>query len=135
MKTLKVALLLPAVVFFQACTPQQVDDQASLKACVAALTKQIRPVATDRADRFQAKVELARAVCRGGQNAAKWMNLPWVDWGNYYGTGDATSQAPGIIVSTGLLSPSGRGVGGALVDLEYQRVELIKFNLFDNNGT
>jgi hypothetical protein len=26
-------------------------------------------------------------------------------------------------------------VSGALLDLEYQRIELIKFNLFDNNGT
>ena len=25
-----------------------------------------------------------------------------------------------------------RGVDGALMDLEYQRMELIKFNLFDN---
>ena len=28
-----------------------------------------------------------------------------------------------------------RGVAGALMDLEFQRIELIKFNLFDNNGT
>ena len=28
-----------------------------------------------------------------------------------------------------------RGVGGALVDLEYERAELIEFNLFDNSGT
>jgi hypothetical protein len=28
-----------------------------------------------------------------------------------------------------------RGVNGALVDLEYARVELIRFNLFDNSGT
>ena len=25
-----------------------------------------------------------------------------------------------------------RGIAGALIDLEYQRMELIKFNLFDN---
>src|SRR5262249_50632940 len=28
-----------------------------------------------------------------------------------------------------------RGVDGALLELEYQRMELIKFNLFDNSGT
>src|SRR5262249_21371503 len=28
-----------------------------------------------------------------------------------------------------------RGIDGALLDLEYQRIELIKFNLFDNSGT
>ena len=31
--------------------------------------------------------------------------------------------------------PAQRGVAGALLDLELQRVELIKFNLFDNSGT
>ena len=31
--------------------------------------------------------------------------------------------------------PTNRGVFGALVDLEEQRVALIKFNLFDNAGT
>lgn len=31
--------------------------------------------------------------------------------------------------------PAFRGVSGALLDLEYQRVELIKFNPFDNSGT
>ncbi len=30
------------------------------------------------------------------------------------------------------VSPDGRGVDGALLDLEYQRMELLKFNLFDN---
>ena len=30
---------------------------------------------------------------------------------------------------------NGRGIDGALLDLEYQRIELIKFNLFDNSGT
>ena len=28
-----------------------------------------------------------------------------------------------------------RGIRGALIDLEYQRIELIRFNLFDNSGT
>jgi hypothetical protein len=35
----------------------------------------------------------------------------------------------------GFLSVKGpqlRGIAGALTDLEYQRMELIKFNLFDN---
>jgi len=31
--------------------------------------------------------------------------------------------------------PAFRGVAGALIDLETQRVELIKFNLFENSGT
>jgi hypothetical protein len=55
-----------------------------------------------------------------------------VDWSNYWGTGDMSSLPIGFI-STKL--PSQRGVAGALVDLELQRVELIRFNLFDNSGT
>src|SRR5256885_13809524 len=31
-----------------------------------------------------------------------------------------------------LLDRNTRGIDGALLDLEYQRMELIKFNLFDN---
>ena len=30
------------------------------------------------------------------------------------------------------VKPNGRGIDGALMDFEYQRIELIKFNLFDN---
>src|SRR5262249_29396884 len=33
------------------------------------------------------------------------------------------------------LHPDRRGIDGALIDLEYQRVELLRFNLFDNSGT
>ncbi len=39
---------------------------------------------------------------------------------------------------TGFISsklPAQRGVAGALLDLELQRVELIRFNLFDNSGS
>ena len=40
--------VLPAVLFLQACTPEQQDDQASIKACVESLTKRLRPVAARR---------------------------------------------------------------------------------------
>ena len=33
------------------------------------------------------------------------------------------------------LRPDRRGIDGALIDLEYQRVELLRFNLFDSSGT
>ncbi|HSA87007.1 MAG TPA: peroxidase family protein, partial [Nitrospira sp.] len=35
----------------------------------------------------------------------------------------------------GDLGGNGRGIRGALLDLEFQRMEMIKFNLFDNSGT
>ena len=49
-----------------------------------------------------------------------------MDWPRYWGTGDLSSKGrPGS-------GEDGRGVRGALLDLEYQRIELIQFNLFDN---
>src|ERR1700722_13126698 len=120
-------VLLPSAFLTTSCTPED-------KACLEMFVGGLRPVATDRADRFNGKVAKDRALCRGGQHAVDFMAFPWVDWGNYYATGDANSRYPGD-TSTSPLSKNGLGVGGALLDLEYQRVELIKFNLFDNTGT
>ncbi|WP_446811694.1 peroxidase family protein [Methylomonas sp. 2BW1-5-20] len=59
----------------------------------------------------------------------------WVDWANYWATGDSSSKAQSLPTLTKLgkhLNPNGRGVDGALMDLEYQRMELLRFNLYDN---
>jgi hypothetical protein len=82
--------------------------------------------------RFQGKVSEATALCRGGAQALQFRGTPWVDWTNYWGAGDMTSLPTGFVSSK---LPAVRGVAGALVDLELQRVSLIKFNLFDNSGT
>ncbi len=108
---------------------QQAD---ALKACADAVLRGVRPIAATREFRFEGKVSEANALCRGGQSTLQFRNTPWVDWSNYWGTGDASSIPAGFI-SSKLVAQ--RGVAGALLDLEYQRVELIKFNLFDNNGT
>ncbi len=55
-------------------------------------------------------------------------DVPWVDWANYYSTADAASKSAWP-------TRNWRGINGALIDLEYERVELIRFNLFDNSGT
>jgi hypothetical protein len=128
-------LILPAVLALTSCDEAQNDDKASLKACAEMVAHLLPANPAGRADRFQGKVEDYKALCRGGQKSVKAMGLPWVDWGTYWGAADATSKAPGVITGTGPLSPAARGVRGALVDLEMQRVELIRFNLFDNNGT
>src|SRR5689334_7124959 len=135
MKGFRLVFLLFVCFLFQGCTPSEQDEAASIKACGAMLKEFFAPSPQARADRFQAKVAEAVARCRGGQKAVQGRVLPWVDWGNYFGTGDASSKEPGIVISEGPLSPAGRGVAGALLDLEVQRVELIKYNLFDNNGT
>jgi hypothetical protein len=96
--------------------------------CAEKAANQIRPLATERDARFQGKVAELTALCRGDLKAKQGRSLPWVDWRNYFATGDESSKS--------LLYPrSVRGVGGALVDLEYERAELIEFNLFDNSGT
>ncbi len=82
--------------------------------------------------RFQGKVSQAAGLCRGGEQALQFRGTPWVDWSNYWGTGDMASLPTGLLLNK---APVLRGVTGALVDLEQQRVELIKFNVFDNSGT
>jgi Animal haem peroxidase len=96
--------------------------------CAEEAAGQLRPLATERDARFQGKVRDATALCRGGLKAEEGRSLPWVDWRNYFATGDESSKS--------FFFPRNvRGVGGALVDLEYERAELIEFNLFDNSGT
>ena len=95
----------------------------------------ILPIASDRSKRFMGKVEQATAKCRGGEKPQLYRDTPWVDWANYWAAGDADSQKDGAEAITKLgehLKPNGRGIDGSLMDLEYQRIELIKFNLFDN---
>jgi hypothetical protein len=106
----------------------------SLEACAQAVAGQfaLLKIPTDRSLRFQGKVSEAAALCRGGEQALQFRGTPWVDWSNYWGTGDMASLPTGFLSSK---APAQRGVVGALLDLELQRVELIKFNLFDNQGT
>jgi len=110
---------------------------ASIQACFDLAESGLREVASDRSERFLGKVGIPAARCRGRETVVEARVAPWVDWRNYYGTRDANST------STTWLDPllphrlerNGRGLDGALMDLEYQRLELIQFNLFDNSGT
>jgi Animal haem peroxidase len=107
-----------------------------LTACPRYAWRFQRPVAEDPALRFLGKVREDTALCRGGDSAVQLRSLPWVDWQNYWATGDATSKSnvPDIWI-LGHFFPNGRGIDGALLDLQFQRMEMIKFNLFDNSGT
>src|SRR5580698_3614585 len=117
----------------QASKPDPIKNEAdSLKACVQAVLAGIRPIAATRDVRFEAKVSEANFLCRGGEANLQFRLTPWADWQQYWGTGDMSSLPSGFLSTKG---PEFRGVSGALVDLEFQRVELVKFNLFDNAGT
>ncbi len=112
------------------------DDPSEIEACISSVKRGLLDVPDDRSLRFLGKVEEDTARCRGGEKAVKFRHTPWVDWQNYYATGDATTKHKGREAITPLgehLFPNGRGIDGALLDLEYQRIELIKFNLFDQN--
>ncbi len=106
------------------------------EACLKMTSSGLLEVADEPTNRFLGKVEEATARCRGGEKAVQYRDTPWVDWQNYYATGDENSQHQGAKAKTKLgdhLFPDGRGIDGALMDLEYQRIELIKFNLFDQD--
>ena len=110
------------------------EEAKALAACAQMVVDELRvlKIPNERGARFQGKVSEATALCRGGERALQFRGTPWVDWSNYWGTGDLSSLPTGFISAK---LPAQRGVAGALVDLELQRVALIKFNLFDNAGT
>ncbi len=110
------------------------EENKALLACGQMVLQQAKllKIPNARGLRFEGKVPEALALCRGGEQAIQFRSTPWVDWANYWGTGDTASLPKGFISQK---LPVTRGVAGALVDLELQRVALIKFNLFDNSGT
>jgi hypothetical protein len=108
---------------------------SQLGSCLAYAFGGFREVAQDRSERFLGKVHEDIARCRGGEAAVTWRATPWVDWQQYRATGAQDSRSAGLLSRLGFLSPNSRGIAGALLDMEYQRIELLKFNLFDNSGT
>ena len=112
------------------------EEISANKACIRMAAKGLRPLANQQSERFLGKVEEDTANCRGGSKALANRDSVWVDWANYWGTGDASTKADGKEGITTLgkhLKPNARGIDGSLIDLEYQRMELIRFNLYDNN--
>src|SRR3954466_14576546 len=116
----------------------QDSDLRIVADCLKLVHAGARPLAEERNKRFEGKVGEEAADCRGGGKATVQRAVPWVDWSNYWGAADAKSKAAKTDRGTvpplfrHLVDPNGRGLDGALMDLEYQRMELIKFNLFDN---
>src|SRR5688572_5855706 len=109
--------------------------QAQVGSCLAYALGGLREVAQERSARFLGKVHEDSARCRGGEAAVAWRNTPWIDWQGYSAAAGPESRTRGWAGKLGFFSPDNRGLNGALLDLEYQRLELLKFNLFDNSGT
>lgn len=120
-----------------ACISNVSHAQSQISACISSAKSGLLAVPEDRSERFLGKVQEDTALCRGGEEATRWQDTPWVDWQNYFAAADETSlSADGKKARTKIgehLYPDGRGVDGALMDLEFQRIELIKFNLFDQS--
>ncbi len=123
---------LPLVLGGCAATMGAAQDQV---ACARMMAGGFRVIAAERTSRFLGKVSADTARCRGGERAVQFRAKPYVDWANYWAAGDAASTSPGSTAVGTHFEANGRGIDGALLDLEYQRIELIKFNLFDNSGT
>ncbi|HKY09486.1 MAG TPA: peroxidase family protein, partial [Candidatus Binatia bacterium] len=109
--------------------------QSRFGSCIAYALGGLREVAADRSERFLGKVSEDTARCRGGNAAVEWRKTPWLDWPRYWSAGGAESLFTGSSAKLEFLNPNRRGINGALLDLEYQRIELLKYNLFDNHGT
>ena len=133
LRTLAVTSILAPLLFGYSLVA---DAESEIKACIETAKRGLLEVPDDRSKRFLGKVQEDTARCRGGEKATNYRDTPWVDWQNYYATGDVSSKKEGRDAITKLgkhVRPNGRGIDGALLDLEYQRIELIKFNLFDQN--
>ncbi len=140
---LRTVFLIVLSVVLDGCERKSSPAVASIKSCIKLVEGRFLAIPEDRADRFLGKVEEDTARCRGGEKAVQFRDTPWVDWSNYWATGDASSRETryddgalrkvlGSAFEKIHVDPNMRGIDGALIDLEYARVELIKFNLFDN---
>jgi hypothetical protein len=103
---------------------------ADVGPCMDLARRGFRPIADERHERFQGKVQDYTGKCRGPERAEAERATPWVDWPSYWATADDASKSRLSMLPR--IGRNGRGIDGALLDLEYQRIELIKFNLFDN---
>jgi heme peroxidase len=127
-------LVMSAAIGFGLLTACTGDVVTSETACVSTfIFNDVPKVAQTRTNRFLGKAE-SRARCLGGQYAVDHRKGPWLDWPNYWATRDESSRVPlRLLADAKLIGPNARGINAALYELELQRIELIKFNLFDNN--
>ncbi len=126
------AVLVAVPLLFLAVSPHAREEVRSLTACFELVREGFRPVADEPPDRFLGTVQPFTARCRGGDSAVERQGTPWVDWSNYWATGGPESRSSFGLLPVHRLSRNQRGIDGALLDLEYERIELLKFNLFDN---
>src|SRR5712692_6867377 len=116
-----VAVLAAAVVVAVVAATRSAPEQQSaiVKACAEVILRGLPLIANERFDRFQGKVDEVHARCRGGATAVVRLHTPWVDWTNYWATGDTTSKSDRPDTGSHIFDRNKRGIDGALIDLEY----------------
>src|SRR4051794_19120362 len=80
-------------------------EAESLKACQEMASDGFRAIAKSRDQRFLGKVQEVTALCRGGPRAVEFRVTPWVDWSNYFGTGDGQSRGNQFVAAAQHLGP------------------------------
>ena len=108
MKTIFLLCIYGAAVAAGGTPDPKLEEARELKACVQALAQGLPKIPDDRAPRFQGKVSELEAICRGERNL-QFRLTPWVDWSQYWGTGDMSSLAHRLSFEKG---PAFRGVSG-----------------------
>ena len=101
MKLIRLSAACGLVALLTACTHPGAKEQEAreLEACKQMVLAGLLKIPEARDMRFLGKVAEATAVCRGGQKALQFRMTPWVDWSQYWGTGDMASL-PQIYVSS-----------------------------------
>src|SRR5581483_9469022 len=83
------------------------EEARELEACKQMVLGGLLKIPETRDLRFLGKVQEATAICRGGERALQFRMTPWVDWSQYWGTGDMESLPKNFVSAKG---PSFRGV-------------------------
>src|SRR4051812_44477660 len=100
MKRFAFALLIGQQLLTAQTHDAEKEQAAALKACGAAALAGFRQIADTRESRFTGKVSDSTALCRGGYKAEQFRFTPWVDWSNYWGTGDMQSLPKGFVLGS-----------------------------------
>src|SRR4030095_1041291 len=98
-----------------------------LQSCIDKVLAGSKPIAETRNQRFEGKVSEDTARCRGGEKAVEARSVPWLDWANYYGTGDQSSRSSE--------QSDFRGIGGGLLDIQRERGHPPRATLLVAHGT
>ena len=81
-------ILFSLTVFIGSCNKEDRSEYTrSTAACARMASEGLLEVSEQRAKRFHGKVQEDTALCRGGDNAVKYRDVPWLDWANYWGAG------------------------------------------------